>query len=108
MACCNLELTSETINLVVMWYDSLDGETALRKASTYTGQHNRENCGHTSVHNVGFEPTIPLFEWSKTVHVLDHSVFSMIKIQQLKPSNGKIAVSCLYCRYRPAKYIRVH
>jgi hypothetical protein len=49
----------------------LDRGSARRKASTYTGQHNTEKRGHTSMPLVGFEPTIPVFEWPKTVRVLD-------------------------------------
>jgi hypothetical protein len=29
-----------------IWYDSLDGKSARRKAFTYTGQHNTEKRGH--------------------------------------------------------------
>jgi hypothetical protein len=36
----------------------LDGESARRKASTYTGQHNTEKRGHTSMPRVGFQLTI--------------------------------------------------
>jgi len=52
----------------------LDGESARRKASTYTGQHNTEKCGHTSMPRAGFEPTIPVFERSKTVRASDDAV----------------------------------
>jgi hypothetical protein len=48
--------------------DSLDGGSARRKASHYlhTGQHTQ-----TSMPQVGFEPTIPVFDRAKTVHALD-------------------------------------
>jgi len=36
----------------------LDGGSAPRKASTYTGQHNTEKREHTSMTRVGFQPTI--------------------------------------------------
>jgi hypothetical protein len=42
-----------------IWYDSLDEWSARRKASTYTGQHNTERRGKTSMPWAGFEPTIP-------------------------------------------------
>jgi hypothetical protein len=47
----------------------LDGGSARRKAAAYT-QNNRTQ---TSMPRVGFEPTIPAFEWAKTVHVLDRA-----------------------------------
>jgi hypothetical protein len=56
-----------------IWYDSLDGGSARRKASTYTGQHNKEKRGHTSMPRAGFEPTIPMFERPKTVRASDHA-----------------------------------
>jgi len=49
----------------------LDGGSARRKATAYTGQHNTEKRGHTSMPRVGFEHTIPVFELSKTVRALD-------------------------------------
>jgi len=52
----------------------LDGGSARRKATTYTGQHNTEKRGHTSMPRAGFEPTIPVFERSKTVRALDRAV----------------------------------
>jgi hypothetical protein len=47
--------------------DSLDGGSVLRKASTYT-QNKRTQA---SMPEVGFEPTIPVFERAKTVHALN-------------------------------------
>jgi len=52
----------------------MDEELAHRKASTYTGQHNTEECKHISMSLAGFEPTIPLFERFKTVRVLGRAV----------------------------------
>jgi hypothetical protein len=49
------------------------GGSDRRKASTYTGQHNIEKGGHTSMPRVGFEPVIPVFERSKTVCALDRA-----------------------------------
>jgi len=54
-----------------IWYDFLDGRSARRKASAYTGQHSTDKPGHTSMPRAGFEPAIPVFEWPKTVRALD-------------------------------------
>jgi hypothetical protein len=40
----------------------------------FLGQEISQSQGrylHTGQHQVGFEPTIPVFEWAKTVHALD-------------------------------------
>jgi hypothetical protein len=47
----------------------LDGGSARRKAATYT-QNKRTQI---SMHLVGFEPTIPVFEREKIVHVLNRA-----------------------------------
>jgi hypothetical protein len=39
----------------------------------HTVQRNTEKCGHTSMPRAGFEPTISVFEKSKTVRVLDYA-----------------------------------
>jgi len=52
----------------------LDGGSARRKATTYTGQHNTEKRGHTSMPRAGFEPMIPVFERLKNVRALDRAV----------------------------------
>jgi len=39
--------------------------------TSYTGRHNTEKRGHTSMPRAGFEPAIPVFERSKTVRSLD-------------------------------------
>jgi len=39
----------------------------------HTGQHETEKRGHTSMPRVGFEPTIPVLERSKTVRVSDRA-----------------------------------
>jgi len=49
----------------------LNGVSARRKSTTYTGQHNTEKSGHTSMTRAGFEATIPMFEMWKTVRALD-------------------------------------
>jgi hypothetical protein len=39
--------------------------------SNYTGQHNTETRGHTSMPRAGFEPSIPVFERPKTLRASD-------------------------------------
>jgi hypothetical protein len=39
----------------------------------HTGQHKQNKRTETSIPQVGFEPTIPVFERAKTVHALDRS-----------------------------------
>jgi len=51
----------------------LDGGSAHRKATTYTGQHNTEKHGHRSMPRAGFEHTIPVLERLKTVRFLDRA-----------------------------------
>jgi hypothetical protein len=57
------------LNHIHCRYDSLDGRSARRKATTYT----QNKCTQTSMPLVGFEPTIPVFERTKTVHALDRA-----------------------------------
>jgi len=52
----------------------LDGKSALSKASTCTGEYYTEKRGHKSLPRAGVEPTIPVFERSKTVRALDRAV----------------------------------
>jgi hypothetical protein len=42
VTCYNSKITSEIMNQIDIWYYSLDGGSARRKASTYTGQHNTQ------------------------------------------------------------------
>jgi len=48
---------------------------AQHKASTYTGQHNTEKRGQTSMPGVGYKTTIPVFKQMKTVHASDHAAW---------------------------------
>jgi len=65
-------LTSETCEFIFGHLVGLLGRgSARRKAITYTGQHKRVKRGHTSMPRAGLEPTIPVFERSKTVRGLD-------------------------------------
>jgi hypothetical protein len=45
-----------------------------RPKPTHTGQHKHRINAHTSMPQMGFEPTIPAFERPKTVHALDRAV----------------------------------
>jgi hypothetical protein len=47
----------------------LDEGSARREADTYT----QNKLTQTSRIRVGFEPTIPVFEWAKTVQALDRA-----------------------------------
>jgi hypothetical protein len=50
----------------------LDGGSASRKASTYTQNNTNRINAHTDIMaQVGFEPTISVFERAKTFHALD-------------------------------------
>jgi len=55
----------------------LDWGSTRRKAITYTGQHNTEKFGHTSMPRAGFEPTIPMFVQLNTVRALDSAVIGI-------------------------------
>jgi hypothetical protein len=47
--------------------------SARRKAATNTEQHKQNKRGQTFMPRVGFEPTIPVFDWAKTVRALDRA-----------------------------------
>jgi hypothetical protein len=53
----------------------LGWEISPTQGPTCTGQHITEKCGHTSMPRAGFEPAIPVFERSKTVHALDRAAW---------------------------------
>jgi hypothetical protein len=42
-----------------------------RPLPTHRTTQTRNKGTQTSMPQVGFEPTIPVFEWAKTVHALD-------------------------------------
>jgi hypothetical protein len=44
---------------------------ATRLLSAHTRQHEQNKCTQTTMSQVGFEPTIAVFEGAKTVHDLD-------------------------------------
>jgi len=57
----------------------LDGGSARLKASSYIGQHKKEKRGYTSMPPAVFEPTIPVFERSKTVHASDRTPLEPVR-----------------------------
>jgi len=48
----------------------LEGGSARRQTTIYTGQQNTEKRGHTSMPPEGFEPMLPVFQRLKTVRAL--------------------------------------
>jgi hypothetical protein len=66
--------------------NSLDGGSAHRKATTYTGQHNTEKRGHTFMPRARFESTIPVFERVKTMRALDRAAIGTGR-KELKTPN---------------------
>jgi len=46
----------------------------------HTGQHNTEKYRHTSMPQVGFKPTIPVFEGPKTVCAWDNLAIGTGKV----------------------------
>jgi hypothetical protein len=60
----------------------LDRGSARRKADTYT-QNKRTQ---TSMSQVGFEPTIPVFEWARSVHALHLAATVVSKIKYSRHS----------------------
>jgi hypothetical protein len=59
------------LNLIHSWYDSLDGGSARRKVAIYAQNNtNTEQMHIDTLPWVGLKPTIPAFEWAKTVHAL--------------------------------------
>jgi hypothetical protein len=47
----------------------------------HTGQHKQNKRTQTSISQVGFEGTIPVFEQAKTVHVLDRAATVIDKLE---------------------------
>jgi hypothetical protein len=48
-------------------------QSVARPLSAHTGQHKQNKRTQTSMPQVGFEPTIPVFERAKTAHALDRA-----------------------------------
>jgi hypothetical protein len=53
--------------------NSLDGGWARRRAINCTGQHKQNKRKQTTMPQVEFEPTTPVFEQGKTVRALDRA-----------------------------------
>jgi hypothetical protein len=46
-------------------------QSVARPLTTYRTTETQNKHTQTSMTQVGYEPTIPVFEWEKTVHALD-------------------------------------
>jgi hypothetical protein len=69
----------------------LSGESARRKAATYTQNSTKQNKRRkTSIPGLGFEPTTPVFELAKTVQALERAaaVLGLFYISLGKIPNG--------------------
>jgi hypothetical protein len=51
--------------------DSLGGDQPSQGRYLHTGQHKQNEGTQTSTPQMGFEPTIPVFERAKTIHAVD-------------------------------------
>jgi hypothetical protein len=51
----------------------MEGGSACRKAAIYTGQHNTEKRGYTSMSRMGFEPMMAVFERAEAVRTADRA-----------------------------------
>jgi hypothetical protein len=63
--------------------DTFDGGSTHRKAFTCTEQQNIERCLSTSMHRLGLEHMIPVFERSKNKRALDFVATGAGRIQYL-------------------------
>jgi hypothetical protein len=66
------KLPSETMNPFTYFGKTPDRGLAQCKVYTYIGQHNKDECGHTSKRWMRFELTIPVFKWDKIISTLCH------------------------------------
>jgi hypothetical protein len=57
----------------------LDGVSASRKAATYRRDNRNRINAQTSMPRVGFQPTIPVFKRTKTVHALETAVTVIVE-----------------------------
>jgi hypothetical protein len=84
----SFRIYSEIVNLVDSRWDSLDGESVLRKAATYTGQHlNRQ----TEMPGVGIEFTIPVLRGGRT-----HFIPSTARVQVISYSEAILLLHQFY------------
>jgi hypothetical protein len=51
----------------------MGNQPVARPLPTHRTTQTQNKRTQTSMPQVGFEPTIPVFEWAKTVHVLDRA-----------------------------------
>jgi hypothetical protein len=90
------EITSETANLTDDW-QKFDGGSAYYKAYIQTRKHNTEET-NIPMHEVGFEPAIPLFEQWKTVvssyNVHEDNVWNYINLSE---HIWKLKLICRIC-----------
>jgi hypothetical protein len=69
-----LSIYSYTVDLLHSLYDSLEGnQPVARQLPTHRTAQTQNKSTQTSMHQVGFEPTIPAFERGKRVHALDRA-----------------------------------
>jgi hypothetical protein len=78
----------------------------------HTGQHKQNKHTQTSMPQVEFELTIPVFEWAKTVHALDHAatVISEVhnhfhKSPSLNPTLSQLNPVCLPHRLHALSFL---
>jgi hypothetical protein len=60
-----LKITSETMNLTDIWYDSLVRDQPITKPFIYTGKRNTEKRENTAMLPAEFEPEISENKWSR-------------------------------------------
>jgi hypothetical protein len=63
-----------------------------RPLPTHRTTQTQNKCKKTSMHGVGFEPMIPVFEWAKTVHALDRAATVIGTTSFYFPLNGTVAM----------------
>jgi hypothetical protein len=71
------ELVRFKYDIIIIWTSSVSGSLSkVAKASLFiqTGYKTQNIRRQISISCVGFEPTIQVFEWAKTVHDLDRAV----------------------------------
>jgi hypothetical protein len=72
------------------------------KVSTNKGLHNTEKRGHGFIRQAGFEPTIPMFELSKTIPALDREAIRtgllFVFVLKIKKENDDAKSTRLYLK----------
>jgi hypothetical protein len=94
----------QLLDLLHSRWDSFDGGSARRKAATcaHRTAQTQNKRTQTFMSQVGFEPTIPVFERAKTVHALDRASTVMglqitisVSKKDLVSGNDCIIVGCI-------------